>query len=230
MIKNEIILIKQSSFNIGDSVYYTLRKNIMSLNLKPGEELSIKDISDRWDVSRSPVRDALIKLGKEGLVEIIPQKGTTVSKIDIKRVQEERFLRESLEEKAMRLFIPVVSDSNIAQLNYFIEMQKVSLKSNDFENFIEFDDEFHSLFFKSIERNMCWDIIQSMSGHYKRIRLMSLWDSDILTKVVSQHEDIVKFIREKDTENTIELLLRHLVKISNEEAEMVKKYPEYFKI
>lgn len=140
-------LSNQASFNIGDNVYYTLRKNIISLNLKPGEALSIKDISEKLNVSRSPVRDALIKLEKEGLVNIIPQKGTIVSKIDLKRVAEERFLRESLEENTIKLFVSVCKESDIQILRHCIEMQKQSIKDNDYMSFLKYDDNFHSVFF-----------------------------------------------------------------------------------
>jgi DNA-binding GntR family transcriptional regulator len=88
------------SHTIGDGVYFTLRKNIVNLNLKPGEPLNVKSISEKLGVSRTPVRDAFIKLEKEGLVDVFPQKGTSVSRIDLRRVDEEKFIRESLEEKA----------------------------------------------------------------------------------------------------------------------------------
>lgn len=229
MNTNEISLFKHSSFNIGDSVYYTLRKNIMALNLKPGEALSIKDISDKWNVSRSPVRDALIKLEKEGLVDIIPQKGTIVSKIDLKRVEEERFLRESLEENAIRLFIKSYKESDISILRHCIEMQQQSLKDNDYISFLTYDDNFHHVFFKAIAKDMCWEIIQSMSGHYKRIRLMSLWDYKILSNVVVQHEEILDRICSNNLTGATEILIKHLSKISTEEMELIKKYPDYFK-
>lgn len=229
MNTNDMNLFKHSSFNIGDSVYYTLRKNIVALNFKPGEPLSIKDISDKWNVSRSPVRDALIKLEKEGLVDIIPQKGTAVSKIDLKRVAEERFLRESLEESAIKLFIEAHKESDIAVLKHYIEMQEQSLKDNDYASFLSFDDNFHSVFFKSIDKNMCWEIIQSMSGHYKRIRLMSLWDEKILSNVIVQHKKILEDICNNNLNGATEVLKKHLSKISVEEMELIKRYPDYFK-
>ena len=63
-----------SSYNIGDIVYFTLLDNIVNLNLKPGDALNVKSISEQLNVSRTPVRDALIKLAKEGLVDVFPQK------------------------------------------------------------------------------------------------------------------------------------------------------------
>ncbi len=229
MNTNDIALFKHSTFNIGDSVYYTLRKNIMTLNLKPGEALSIKDISEKWNVSRSPVRDALIKLEKEGLVDILPQKGTIVSRIDLKRVCEERFLRESLEENAIRLFMQDYKESDIAMLKHCIEQQKQSLKDNDNIAFLTYDDDFHYVFFKGIEKDMCWDIIQSMSGHYKRIRLMSLWDHDILSNVILQHEELVENICSSNLAGATDILIKHLSKISLEEMALMKEYPDYFK-
>lgn len=229
MYSDGITLSKHSSYNIGDSVYYSLRKNIIALNFKPGETLSIKDISETLNVSRSPVRDALIKLGKEGLVDIIPQKGTSVSKIDLKRVAEEKFLRESLEESALRLFIKRYSESDLARLKNSIEMQKQSLKNNEYISFLEYDDNFHSIFFQSIDKNMCWEIVQSMSGHYRRMRLMSLWDDQIVTNVVAQHHAIIENIGNKNFEMAIEIAKKHFTKITTEELELLEKYPDYFK-
>lgn len=229
MYTENMSLSKHSSYNIGDSVYYSLRKNIISVNFKPGEALSIKDISEKLNVSRSPVRDALIKLGKEGLVDIIPQKGTSVSKIDLKRVDEERFLRKSLEENAMRLFIKTYKESDIAILRNNIEMQKQTLNNNDYISFLDYDDNFHSVFFQSIDKNMCWEIVQSMSGHYRRVRLMSLWDDAILSNVVAQHQEIIESICDKNFEKAIEMSQKHLSKISKEESELIKKYPDFFK-
>lgn len=229
MNRGDMSLSKHGLFNIGDSVYYTLRKNIIGLYLKPGEVLSIKDISEGLNVSRSPVRDALIKLEKEGLVDIIPQKGTIVSKIDLKRVEEERFLRESLEENAFKLFIEVYKESDIAILRHCIEMQEQSLKDQDYTTFLTYDDNFHSVFFQSIDKNMCWEIIQSLSGHYRRIRLMSLWDEKILSDVGIQHQQILEAIYNHDHEEAVERLKNHLTKISIEETELIDKYPEYFK-
>lgn len=222
-------LSNQASFNIGDNVYYTLRKNIISLNLKPGEALSIKDISEKLNVSRSPVRDALIKLEKEGLVNIIPQKGTIVSKIDLKRVAEERFLRESLEENTIKLFVSVCKESDIQILKHYIEMQKQSIKNNDYMSFLKYDDSFHSVFFKSTDKNMCWEIIQSMSGHYKRIRLMSLWDKKILSNVVVQHLEVIEKICNGNLQGVVDIIKKHLSKIFVEETELINKYPEFFK-
>jgi len=230
MIPERALPSKHSSFSIGDGVYYSLRKNIITLNLKPGEPLNIKTISEKLNVSRTPVRDALIKLAKEGLVDVIPQKGTSVSKIDLKRVEEERFLRESLELRAIEIFMGIKKESDINLLQNILDMQKQCVVNNDLLALQEYDDEFHKVFFTATEKNTCWEIIQSMSGHYRRIRLISLWERPIITKVIDEHQKILDSIIKGDTQRTIALFKDHSSRIIVEEKELTQKYPEYFKL
>src|SRR4051812_12196161 len=82
---------------LGPQVYDLLRQSILDLTLKPGESVSAKDLALSWNVSRTPVRDALIRLAREGLVVVYAQAGTFVSKIDLDDVEEARFVRMTLE-------------------------------------------------------------------------------------------------------------------------------------
>ena len=82
-------------------VYEALRKSILTLNLLPGTAISENEISQRFEVSRTPVREAFIQLAKESLLKIIPQKETLVSYIDLQRVEQEHFLRRSLETSVL---------------------------------------------------------------------------------------------------------------------------------
>src|SRR5471030_2430341 len=77
-------------------IYNLLRQEIINLNLAPGLNISEKDISEKFKVSRTPVREAFVRLSKEGLLNIYPQKGSFVSLIDLSSVEEARFMREHL--------------------------------------------------------------------------------------------------------------------------------------
>ena len=90
--------ITQSSIRSArDQVYYWLKEDIMKFRLIPGTHISEKEISGKYEVSRTPVREAFLQLAKEGLLEIYPQKGTRVSLIDLDLVEEARFMRENLD-------------------------------------------------------------------------------------------------------------------------------------
>ena len=85
--------VKRISRSVQDNVYSALRVSIINLNLAPGTAISETEVSLKFQVSRTPVREAFIRLSKEGLVEVIPQKETLVSLIDPIRVKQEFFLR-----------------------------------------------------------------------------------------------------------------------------------------
>ena len=217
------------SYSIGDSVYYSLLKNIVNMNLKPGEPLNVKHISEQLNVSRTPVREALIKLAKEGLVDVYPQKGTSVSKIDIRRVEEEQFLRQSLEVRAVTIFMQDHHQSHVNSLSEYINKQEQALETKDYLACLQYDDEFHHVFFDAINKNMCWDTIQSLSGHYRRIRLMSIWDIDVFSGVIEQHRHMLENITSGNIETVRQLFLEHSSKLVTEIKALSEKYPEYFK-
>ena len=214
---------------IGEGVYFSLRKNIVNLNLKPGEALNVKAIAEKLGVSRTPVRDAFINLEQEGLVDVFPQRGTSVSLIDLKRVDEEKFIRESLEEKAMELFMRAPSSAVLAQLAGNIRMQKECERRDDCLEFLELDDQFHGAVFRAVGKELSWSLIQNMSGHYRRVRLMSLWDSGVLSGVVTQHEAILKSMEASDAAGVMAALGGHFSKICYDERNLMRAYPDYFK-
>lgn len=215
---------------MGDSVYYSLRKNIMHLNLKPGESINVKEISEQLEVSRSPVRDSLIKLEKEGLVTAIPKKGTIVSKINLKRVKEERFLRQCLEEKIVLLFVECFSDSDIIELKSKIQKQQESIDKKDMESFLEYDDQFHEVFFRVVNKMLCWETVKNMCSHYRRVRFMTLWNGKVVHYVIEQHELFLKFIMDKNIEELKKLTEIHLTQQSKEEKVLMEEYPDFFEV
>lgn len=220
---------KTISHTIGEGVYFSLRKNIVNLNLKPGEALNVKSIAEKLNVSRTPVRDAFIALEKEGLVDVFPQKGTSVSRIDLKRVDEEKFIRESLEEKAVALFMRDCGPAAISRLKSIIQLQRDCEKAKNYLDFLDCDDEFHGIIFIGAGKEMSWKIAQNMSGHYRRIRLMSLWGSGNLSRVVGQHERLLKSIEADDLESAIANLRGHITEIVSDERSLLREYPDFFK-
>lgn len=212
----------------GENIYLTLKNSIVELMIKPGETISIKDLSEQLGIGRSPVRDALIKLEKEGLIKSMPQKGTMIAKIDMERVEEEQFLRECLEEKTMKLFMKVVEVSDIKKIKCIYEKQLECIKQMDSRKFLQYDEDFHEVFYLTANKPLCWQTIQSMSGHYRRIRLLSLLEHDIMQNVLLQHEKMISFIEENKTEELLELTQDHITKLKMEQLDLHHRYPELF--
>lgn len=214
---------------IGNNIYLTLRKNIIDVRLAPGSDISIKELAELLEVSRSPVRDALIRLEKEGLIDTIPQKGTFVSKIDLRRVSEERFFRACLEEKVMGICAVSNYASYLPALEEKIKRQRESLGQKDHHRFLQHDDEFHEIFFLLADKMLCWNMIQNMSGHYRRIRQMVLLDDRIADHNIKEHAAMVQHLKSRETDQLILLTKKHLSKLASETADIVQQFPSYFK-
>jgi DNA-binding GntR family transcriptional regulator len=214
--------------SVQDAVYTALRKSIINLNLAPGTIVSEKEISLRYKVSRTPVREAFIHLSKEGLVKVIPQRETLVSLIDFDRVEQELFLRKSLEMAVLEPFIDKCQAEHIRELEDIIEAQKSAYSRDEFINFMNSDDQFHHVFFDAAGHELGWDVLESMCGHYHRVRLLSVWLNGIADDIVSQHMEMLSAIKKKDIYETRLKLNRHLNKLYAEEKMLREKFPDYF--
>ncbi|MFP3089730.1 GntR family transcriptional regulator [Treponema sp. TIM-1] len=219
---------RQSSGNVQDSVYTALRKSIINLNLAPGTAISEKEISLRYQVSRTPVREAFIHLSKEGLVKVIPQRETLVSLIDLDRVEQELFLRESLEMAVLKPFISRCRPAHISELEEIVETQIAASGRNEFINFINSDDRFHRVFFEVAGHQLGWEVLDSMCGHYHRVRLLTVWLNGIAQNIVGQHKEILTDIKNKDLHGVRLKLNQHLHKLHTEEKLLREKFPDYF--
>jgi DNA-binding GntR family transcriptional regulator len=219
---------RQQSGNVQDSVYTALRKSIINLNLAPGTAMSEKEISLRYKVSRTPVREAFIHLSKEGLVKVIPQRETLVSLIDFDRVEQELFLRENLEMAVLKPFLCRCRPNHISELEEIVETQISAFDRNEFINFINFDDRFHQFFFDVAGHQLGWEVLESMCGHYHRVRLLTVWLNGIGENIVGQHKEILGAIKKQDLQEIRLKLNQHLHKLHTEEKMLREKFPDYF--
>lgn len=218
----------KDSQTAGENVYNFLRTNIIELRVKPGQTININELSDFLKVSRSPIRDALIQLGKDGLVTTTPQKGTMVSKIDVQRVKEERFLRACIEERVVEEFLEIYKESDIQKMQNILEKQKQMTAEEDAREFLSLDDVFHAVFFEVTDRPFCLKAVLNMSSHYYRIRLLSLSEPEIQQQTLAQHEKILQLVLDKDLESLKKLLDVHIIEKEGEVNRMKRKYPDLF--
>ena len=124
-------------------VFERLRKLITSLALPPGSPLSRNALAEQFGVSSTPIRDALMRLEEEGLVEVFPQYATVVSRIDIGLAQQAHFLRQALELEIVKRLALEHSERLVDELNTTIARQQKFAKAGDFEKFMAADNDFH---------------------------------------------------------------------------------------
>lgn len=213
--------------NLGD-LYPVLRRAIVEMYLEPGVLLSIRDICEHFKIGRSPARDTLLRLDQEGLVTLLPQRGTMISLIDLNRVSEERFMRLSVEEAVMKLFMACHTPTDIILLQEVLRKEYELLEKNvDIRKFLLLDNQFHQIFYAVSKRLFSYHTLQSVSGHYRRIRLLSL-DNKKLNEILKQHEGLITAFQMRDTEMMQSIFHLHVCKLEREEVEIVKKFPYLF--
>lgn len=200
----------------------------MTLKLEPGCEISTQEIATKLNVSRTPVREAFLRLQREGLVEALPQRGTVVSRINLKRVEQERFIREALELAVVQPFLENCRPEHFLLLDEYIAEQKQLCEQKQFVDFVQSDDRMHHLFFSVAKQELAWDAVCSTTGHYARIRILTVRNARTLAGTMAQHERIVQLMREGNAEAVREELTRHVKKLNYEKMELVQQHAAYF--
>ncbi len=210
-------------------VYRVLKANIMDLKIPPGSALSEKDISGLLDVSRTPVREAFIRLSQEFLLDVLPQKGTYVSLIDLDNVRESKFLRETVEREVVKLACTHFSSEKLIQLKSCLALQERCIQEENSLKFFELDETLHSTIFAGCNKTRVWSVIQQMHTHYNRVRMMNIAIGHDMPRVWEQHRVLVQAIEEQDVKLGSQTIYLHLNKVTFDIADLMDNYPDYFK-
>ena len=214
-------------------VYNQLREQIETLVLKPGTELNLTELSESLGVSRSPLRDALLRLERDSLVDIFPQKGTRVSYLDISDIRQERFMRMNLELGALKSFMDLelndlAKEAYVTRLKSLLLKQKAALISGSYIDFLKADDEMHATFYSQLGYERVYAVLFSHTGNERRIRLLSSLAGNIANDIETQHEAIIDAIARGAKEEALELDRDHLNKIEDEYPMLIELFPQYF--
>ncbi|AZV57812.1 GntR family transcriptional regulator [Clostridium sp. AWRP] len=210
-------------------LYQILKEEIIKLHLKPGLSISEKGISEKFDVSRTPVREAFLLLSQEGLLDVYPQKGTFVSLIDLDAVEEARFLREHVERAVVKLACNEFPEEKMFFLEMNLKVEKMCMDKNDYTGFFQADEEFHRTIFEGCNKKRTWDTICQVEADFQRIRVLSLSLKLKIDNVYSQHLVITDAIRDKKPDIADKVMREHLTMVNFDSVKLKEKYQEYFK-
>ncbi len=199
-----------------DYAYRVLKDNIMTLNLKPGELLSETDLSEKLGISRTPIREVLMRLKNEHLIEVKPQTGTYISLIDTNMVEQGLFMRYTLEREVLKEACHGISEEILMELEKNLFVQKlISNKSDSAIEFHKLDQEFHELLFKGTNKGDIWNCVLNMSTHYNRMRLLIELKND-KNKNIKDHERYLELIKSKSSEEIDEIMTSHIKKSTDD--------------
>jgi DNA-binding GntR family transcriptional regulator len=209
-------------------IYSDLRSELVSLRRRPGEAISEAEIALSYGVSRTPVREAILKLSDEGLLEIFPQSGIFVSRIPIAALPEAIIIRKALEETTARLAAERASSSQILALHSVLERQREANAAKDRDAFHQADEMFHATIADVAGHPGIWTLIQQVKVHVDRYRRLTLPQKGRIARTIAEHEAILGAIEAHDPPAARTAMELHLERLLTDISATQNINPEFF--
>jgi DNA-binding GntR family transcriptional regulator len=208
--------------------YDQLRQAVITLALPPGTVLSRAALAARLGVSQTPVREALIRLQEEGLIDVVPHSATRVAKIDLASAREASFLRLSIEIEIVRRLAEAPTPALAAALRAEIARLRELHAQGDQEGFAAADEAFHGLLYAAAGVPGLRELIRSRSGHLDRLRRLHLPSPGKAEQIVADHTAVAEAIIARTPELAERHLRQHLSGTFAEIERIRSEAPDYF--
>jgi DNA-binding GntR family transcriptional regulator len=205
-----------------------LRRAIIDLELRPGTRLSEQDLARRLGVSRQPVREALIALSKMRLVEILPQRGTSVVKISVDKMMEARFVREAIEVAVVRRACEAFEREARTRIDHLLDIQHAAATQGDHHSFRRYDEMFHMTLATGAGCSMAWHTVEDIKAHMDRVCVLTLPGADAMLPLVEQHRAIIAAVDTQDPGRAEQAMRDHLSTILRALPRVEAEHPELF--
>lgn len=209
-------------------VHDRLRAEILSLGLAPGAPLSENDLAQSFGVSRTPVREALLRLADEGLVEIVPKSGTTVTRISFARLVEAVVIRNALEEVAVRAAAERASKSQLTAIRATIERQREAEAAADHNAFHFADEAFHAAIAEAAGYPGIWALVNQVKVHVDRYRRLTLPQAGRIGRVIQEHAAVLTALEQHDPDRAAAAIHRHLDGLRASLPDIRNLNPDFF--
>lgn len=193
-----------------DQVFRRLKEDILHLALFPGHALSEPELALRFGTSRTPVREALIRLADEGLVEVMPKSGTRVSRIPLAALPEAILVRKALEETTTRLAAEKATGSGLTRLEACILRQEELAETADFEAFHAADEDFHATIAEIAGFPGIWTLVERAKMHVDRYRRLTLPEAGRMARVVREHRLVLEALKRHDSHEGAAAMAAHI--------------------
>lgn len=195
---------------ISAQVHSVLRRDIVVGQLAPRAMLSEQEIAARFGISRTPVREAMIKLAEEGLVEIFPQYGSFVAPIKLLDVFDSQFAREALESAAVEKAIERLDAHWDQELRAIIARQKALLRPQDRDDFFRADEDMHMLILRIAGHADAWRFVEGAKAQMDRVRHIAIMLPRKQNSILAEHEAVVDRMLARDVRGAVEAMREHL--------------------
>lgn len=222
---------EKSMKNRGEYVFETLKKEILNLELKPGQSIGENEICARFDVSRTPVREALRRLQEQDYVRTVPYSGTYVSRINMDTIRQMIYMRVAVELMVMRDYRRIATPMMLEEIRFLIRKQELLIEEPDFEpeQFYPLDGSMHAIWFEATHKGKLWEFIQDQQLHYSRYRMLDFVTETDFTRIIREHNKLLELLESGDDEGLEEALKAHLyISMTRMKHAIEVEYRDYF--
>lgn len=226
----------QSCTTDHDKIYQQLAGEILRFEHKPGDALSEHCLCQRFSLSRTPVRSILQRLQENGLVKILPRKGSMVTRLNYDIVNQLIYERVAVESMVLRDFITSCTPADVERVRFaFTQLQEIGnvffSDKEHFEvsNFLESDYRMHEIWFRATNKLYLWERLSSVESSYTRFCTLDIIEGRNVPDVLEDHEEMLRLIDTRNPETIEALISRHLYGGVRRLGGLVfTKYADYF--
>jgi len=210
-------------------IHTWLRQAILTVELKPGAMIAESEIAARFGTSRTPVREALLRLADEGLVEIRPQRGTNVARMSLARIEEALFVRTAVEGAVLQRIVAQEDRLPLARaLTKIVDAQAGAVAARDTPAALDADTAFHRALVDAAGLPGVWDVVARARDLHHRLRAIAVPEENSAPRAIADHRAIVRALRAGDGEAAARRMAAHLARNLALARAIARRHPDYF--
>ncbi|MFC1837006.1 GntR family transcriptional regulator [Thermodesulfobacteriota bacterium] len=207
---DHVILPIAKNKSLKEQAYDALKALILTGKLERGKLYNEMKWAQQLGVSRTPVREALLELSSEGMVDFLPNRGIMIKEITIKQVREVFEIRQIIEGYVTRSFVKRVPPADVEMLEGIIKNQELQAERADHEAFFEFDRTFHLFLVSRMDNRRLESILQNLQDQIHLMGIYALEKNGRTQQVLAEHIEILKALKKRNVRKAERAMIRHL--------------------
>lgn len=211
--------------DLSERAYQAIKESILSLQAKPGEILSTGRLAEQLNISRTPVREALLRLEIDGLVTLLPQKGAVVTGICTEDIIEIYEMRIVLESYATKLAATKLTDAELENLRQIMQKAQQAFDRGEKKLASNIARELHDILIAAVDNRRLRIMLDDLESHYKRIRLFSVLIPGRLEISFQQHQVILVALEARDPNRAERAMADHLLSVREDILASMDSWP-----
>ena len=183
---------------LNDWTYHYLKEKILKLEIEPGEQLHIEEFVEKLEVSRTPIREAFLRLAADGLIEVKPRVGYFVVDITEEEIINLFEVREIIETWAARKSASLLSDNDLASIEQLLAESEAAVVGNDLDKYMDNEIIFHEYLQKHIQNKRLLAFMDSLNDLTYRERMLSIKSRENIEQTLVEHRRILDALKKRD--------------------------------